>query len=257
MGDFLDILAHDAQATIDSEYYETAKSTEYMRVSLKKAILESRINPVITEIKAASPSKGTLRQVKAAEIAKDMEKGGAVAISVLTEPVHFNGSLETLAQARRAVRLPILMKDIILSPLQISVASKMGANAILLIKALFDRGYAQKNLNEMIAGAHALGIEVLLETHTASEFVSVLETDADLVGINNRDLRTLRVNLNTTNRILAKNKSKDKLVISESGINTPADIHFLRESGASAFLIGSAVMLAENIEEKVKELANK
>jgi indole-3-glycerol phosphate synthase len=257
MGDFLDLLARDAQATIDSEYYEMAKSTESTHVSLKKAILESRANPVVTEIKAASPSKGSVKkQVNAAEIAKAMEKGGAAAISVLTEPVHFNGSLESLAQARRAVKLPILMKDIILSPLQIAVASKMGADAILLIKALFDRGYSQKTLNEMILGAHVLGLEVLLETHSAFEFGSVLKTDADLIGINNRDLRTLNVNLNTTNRILAKNKSKDKLVISESGINTSADIRFLRKSGASAFLIGSAIMLAENVEEKVKELAN-
>jgi indole-3-glycerol phosphate synthase len=170
--------------------------------------------------------------------------------------MHFNGSLETLAETRKAVKIPILMKDIIVSPLQIAIASKMGANAVLLIKALFDRGYTQKSLDEMILGAHLLGLEVLLEAHKASEFASALKTDADLIGINNRDLTTLKVDLNVTKNILAKNMAKGKLVVTESGIKTPADISFLRESGASAFLVGSAIMLAENVEEKVKELAN-
>ena len=100
------------------------------------------------------------------------------------------------------------MKDIILSPIQIQAASKLGANAVLLIKALFDRGYSEKTLEEMIAGAHMLGLEVLLETHTQSEFVSALKTDADLIGINNRNLATLKVDLNVTKKILSKNKSK-------------------------------------------------
>jgi indole-3-glycerol phosphate synthase len=185
-----------------------------------------------------------------------MAKGGATAISVLTEPKHFNGSLEALAEAREAVKLPILMKDIILSPLQIHAASKIGANAVLLIKALFDRGYCERSLDEMISGAHLLGLEVLLETHTESEFCSAVKTGADLIGINNRNLGTLKVDLNVTKKILLKNDPNGKLVISESGINTPADILFLRESGARAFLIGSAIMSNDNIEEKVKEFVN-
>ena len=189
-------------------------------------------------------------------IAKAMAKGGATAISVLTEPKHFNGSLEALTEAREAVKLPILMKDIILSPIQIEAASKIGANAVLLIKALFDRGYCEKNINEMIDGAHLFGLEVLLETHTESEFCSALKTGADLIGINNRNLATLKVDLNVTKQILAKNNPQNKLVVSESGINTPADIRFLRESGACAFLIGSAIMSTDNIEEKVKEFVN-
>ena len=113
MSDFLDVLARDANETIDSGYYETLKPTERVRISLRKAILESKATPVITEIKAASPSAGIIRtNVKASMIAKAMAKGGATAISVLTEPKHFNGSLDALTQARRAVKLPILMKDI-------------------------------------------------------------------------------------------------------------------------------------------------
>lgn len=154
------------------------------------------------------------------------------------------------------MKLPILMKDIILSPMQIQAASKMGANAVLLIKALFDRGYCDRTLDEMISGAHVLGLEVLLETNTPTEFSSAVKTGADLIGINNRDLGTLKVDLNVTKKILSKNDPKGKLVISESGINTPADIRFLRESGARAFLIGSAIMSADNVEEKVKEFVN-
>ena len=126
----------------------------------------------------------------------------------------------------------------------------------MLIKALFDRGYSDKTLEEMIAGAHMLGLEVLLETHTLSEFVSALQSDADLIGINNRNLATLKVDLNVTKNILQSINPKNKLVVSESGINTVADIRFLRESDASAFLIGSAIMLSDNIEEKVREFVN-
>jgi len=254
MSDFLDVLAHVAQITIDSEYYETVEPNESVRISLRKVILDCKFNPIITEIKVASPSAGIIRRnVKPNVIAKAMEKGGAIALSVLTEPKQFNGSLEALAQAREAVKIPLLMKDIILSPIQIQVASKLGANAILLIKALFDRGYSEKSIDEMITGAHMLGLEVLLETHTATEFRSALKTNADLIGINNRNLATLKVDLNTTKKILAKVNPNDRLVVSESGINTPADIQFLRESGACAFLIGSAIMSTDNIEQKVKE----
>ena len=257
MTDFFDVLARVAQITIESEYYETAKPADSVHVSLKAAILHSHVVPIITEIKSASPSAGVIRKnVDPSEIAKAMQRGGATALSVLTEPKQFNGSLEALAQAREAVKLPILMKDIILSPMQIQAASKMGANAVLLIKALFDRGYCDRTLDEMISGAHVLGLEVLLETHTPTEFSSAVKTGADLIGINNRDLGTLKVDLNVTKKILSKNDPKGKLVISESGINTPADIRFLRESGARAFLIGSAIMSADNVEEKVKEFVN-
>jgi indole-3-glycerol phosphate synthase len=254
MSDYLDVLAHGAQLTIENEYYEKSIRSKNGQVSLKKAILSSKGNAIITEIKSASPSAGVIRtNVEPAAIAKSMKKGGATALSVLTEPKQFNGSLEALSQARKTVGLPILMKDIILSPIQIFAASKLGANAVLLIQALFDRGYCEKSLTEMIAGAHVLGLEVLLETHTETEFNHATKTDADLIGINNRNLATLKVDLNVTKQILSKNSPNGKIVISESGINTPADICFLRECGARAFLIGSAIMLNDNVEEKVKE----
>jgi indole-3-glycerol phosphate synthase len=257
MNDYLDVLARVAQTTIDSEYYETGKPVESLHLSLKKAILNCRAVPIISEIKAASPSTGVIREnVEAGEIARSMQRGGAAALSVVTEPKQFNGSLEAIGAAKEAAKLPILMKDIILTPTQVYAAAKMGADAVLLIKALFDRGYAEKTLEEMIAGAHVLGLEVLLETHTETEFQSAVETDADLVGINNRNLGTLKVDLNVTKKILANNGSNGKIVVSESGIKTPEDIGFLRKSGARAFLVGSAIMSSENIEEKVKEFVN-
>jgi indole-3-glycerol phosphate synthase len=254
MSDFLDTLAMDAAKTIESGYYKTAESAKHPKISLKRAILECKLNPVITEIKAASPSLGTIRsQINPLEIAKAMEKGGAVGISVLTEPKHFNGSLQTLIETREAVKLPLLMKDIIIIPEQIEAAAKLGANAVLLIKALYDKGYCEMTIDKMIAFAHSRGLEVLLETHTEKEFQSAVETEADLVGINNRNLATLKIDLNTTKEILKNNSIRGKVVVSESGIKTKVDLKFLRDCGANAFLIGSSIMLTDNIEEKVKE----
>ena len=254
MGDFLDVLARGAKETINKGYYENLAQTKTSHISLKEAILESRNVPVITEIKAASPSAGIIRKnFEAGRLADAMFKGGAVGISVLTEPKHFKGSLNSLVEARKAVKLPILMKDIILSPVQLETASKVGANAALLIQALFERGYCECGINEMIAEAHSKKLEVLLETHNGDEFRLALDSDADLIGINNRNLGTLKVDLNVTKEILEKNDHYGKIVVSESGIKTRADLRFLRECGADAFLIGSAVMLADNVEERVKE----
>jgi indole-3-glycerol phosphate synthase len=257
MADFLDTLVQSARTTIDSGYYETLNEPVTSSISLKQAILEAENAPVITEIKAASPSAGTIREhIQASSVAESMEKGGAVGISVLTEPKHFRGSLRSLAEARRTVKLPILMKDIILSPVQLDAASKAGANVALLIEALFDRGYCECSIHEMIARAHSAGLEILLEVHTADEFRSAVRTHADLVGINNRNLATLKVDLNVTKAILERNSAEGKVVVSESGINTATDLRFLRECGAQAFLIGSAVMLADNVEAKVREFVS-
>jgi indole-3-glycerol phosphate synthase len=253
MADFLDTLAQSARATIDSGYYEAGNAAVTYSISLKQAILEAKNAAVITEIKAASPSAGTIRKnVDAGSLAASMEKGGAVGLSVLTEPKHFHGSMRSLVE----VKLPILMKDIILSPVQLEAASKAGANVALLIEALFDRGYCEGSVHEMIARAHSQGLEVLLEAHTAEEFRSAVRTHADLVGINNRNLATLKVDLNVTKEILERNRAEGKVVVSESGVNTAADLRFLRDCGAQAFLIGSAVMLASNVEEKVREFVS-
>jgi indole-3-glycerol phosphate synthase len=257
MSDFYDTLTLDAQATIFSGYYYVFTPSPSLHLSLKKAIRECTRNPVIAEIKPASPSKGILKKdVDAAEIASAMQRGGAVGLSVLTEPKHFHGSLMTLTKARRAVNLPILMKDIILNTEQVETALRVGADAILLIKALFDRGYGEVDLNRMISLAHSIGLEVLLETHTQKEFDEATFTEADIIGINNRNLADLKIDLNTTKKILENRTQKGLIVVSESGINNPEDLRFLSEAGASAFLIGSSIMLTENVEEKVREFVN-
>lgn len=257
MADFLDTLAQSAKETINSGYYEALTETVTSHISLKKAIQEAKNAPIITEIKAASPSSGTIREnVEAQCIAKSMEKGGAIGISVLTEPRYFNGSLLSLVQARRTVKLPILMKDMVINPIQLEVASKLGANVALLILALFDRGYCECSLSNMITTAHSKDLEILLETHTEAEFRVAVRTQADLIGINNRDLKTLKVDLDVTKRILERNDAEGQVIVSESGISTPADLRFLHECGAQAFLVGSAVMLASNIEGKVKEFVS-
>jgi indole-3-glycerol phosphate synthase len=257
MSDFFDTLGFDARVTVDSGYYDLFKPTPSLHLSLKKAIRVCNKNPVITEIKPASPSMGVIRETfDTVEIAKAMEKGGATAISVLTEPRHFKGSTDTLADVRSAVKLPILMKDIILSHVQINAASYIGADAVLLVKALYDRGYGETDLDNMIALVHTKGLEVLLEVHTEEEFRAAKKTGADIIGINNRNLADLKIDLNVTKNILNKNSFEDLVVVSESGIKTPADLRFLSEAGASAFLIGSSIMLAENVEEKVREFVN-
>jgi len=254
MPDFLNKLAVDAKETVNQGYYKVTAQGTFSQVSLKTAIIENKQNAVITEVKATSPSRGTIRKsFDPQEIAVAMERGGATGISVLTEPKHFSGSLSYLTQVRQAVELPILMKDIIIGPTQLEAASRIGANVVLLIEALFERGYCEHRLEEMITEAHKRNLEVLLETHNENEFQAAVETDADLVGINNRDLRTLEVDIGITERILKKVDSQGKVVVSESGMMVPADISFLRGCGAQAFLIGSAIMMAGNIEKKVKE----
>jgi indole-3-glycerol phosphate synthase len=254
MPDYLDVLARDAKETVATGYYQVQTQFVTASVSLRKMIIKSRQNAVITEVKAASPSRGAIKTgFNPAEVARAMENGGATGISVLTEPKHFSGSLSYLLKVREAVKLPILMKDIIINPIQLEAASKIGANAVLLIEALFERGYCELNLGEMITQAHARNLEVLVESHSEFEYQNVIETDADLVGINNRDLRTLEVDLQITEKILKNHESTSKVVVSESGVMTPEDLLFLRGCGAQAFLIGSAVMMADNIEQKVKE----
>jgi indole-3-glycerol phosphate synthase len=257
MTDFLDKLARDAKETIEKGYYDFSEFNNTVPVSLKKSILECRLNAIIAEVKGASPSRGTIKpQFEPVKVAQSMYSGGAVGISVLTEPKHFSGSLEYISEIRRYLNVPILMKDIVLSPTQLETASRVAANAVLLIQALFDRGYCECGADEMIKQAHKRNLEVLLETHTAEEFSRALESRADLIGINNRDLSSLKVDLNTTKGILRNYSIRKKPVISESGIINPADLLTLRGSGAQGFLIGSSIMMSDDIESTVKEFVN-
>lgn len=217
-----------------------------------------KINPhatLITEIKFASPSLGKIRTLSdPVSIAKSMISGGAKALSVLTQPYLFNGSPDYFIQVRQAVDVPLLMKDIMIDKIQIDAAQKIGADYMLLIQSLFDQGHLNE-IDEFIGYGHKKGLKVLLEVHTSEEFAHALDTEADLIGINNRNLDTLDIDLNTTEKILS-NFDKSRPIVSESGIETPQDIINLRKAGASAFLIGSSIMKTDNIEANVKELVN-
>ncbi len=254
MHDFLDILARDARETVDQGYYNVEKAPVTSSLGLKESILKCRKNPIIAEIKTASPSKGTIVQdIDVEAVAKMMQRGGATALSVLTEPRHFKGRIEYLLAAAKS-GLPRLMKDIIVDPIQVEAATKIGAKAILLIESLFEKRLCNASLEEMINLAHRRRLEVLLETHTKEEFEKALSTEADLIGINNRDLSDFRTDLEVTRNILDACDCKDQIVVSESGIDTGEHIRFLRKCGAKVFLVGSSIMSSINPEEKVREL---
>jgi indole-3-glycerol phosphate synthase len=255
MVDYLDSLVSDILKTIKKGYYNTVQKEKFSNKKLKESILKSDKNSIISEIKFASPSEGTLRKNQnIRRIAQEMEEGGVVGISILTEPKHFGGNIRFISKVQRLVKVPILMKDIIIKSVQIDAAARNGASAVLLIQSLFDRGYCEADVEDMIKYTHSKNLEVLLEAHTEEEFLSALKTDADLIGINNRDLKTLKVDLRVTKRLLNKKDIGGKVIVSESGINNIEDIHFLKNSGIRAFLIGTAIMKASNIIEKVKEL---
>jgi indole-3-glycerol phosphate synthase len=259
MVDFLDILVKTSLGTVRSGYYDIkfGMGNFFPKASLRESIINCVHAPIIAEVKPVSPSYGRLRQITdIAKVAVEMEDGGAAGISVLTEPKHFGGSLINLAEVKSHVRLPVLMKDIVVDPIQVEAAAKIGADAILLIYSVFERGYAKLSLEEFIDFAHSNGLEVLLEVYVRREFLSAIETDADLIGVNNRDLGTLRVDLNITRDILSSVNvdACDKIVVSESGIRSAEDIRVLQSYGARAFLVGSEIMLAEDIRKKVREL---
>jgi len=250
MVDFMETLIREASERVKSGYYRVNQHLNFPRLSLRKAIVNCQHAPVIAEIKPFSPSRGLLRCIaNLEELAKAMEAGGAVDISVLTEPKRFGGSLQTLSQVKESVSIPVLMKDVIVDRVQIEAAANIGTDAVLLIY-----GAVAGRVDELIKFAHTLSLEVLLEAHTVEEFKAALETEADMIGVNNRDLRTMKVDLHVTARILAEVGSTDRIVVSESGIETADHVRFLRKCGAHAFLVGSSIMLADDVEEKVRKL---
>ena len=205
---------------------------------------------VIAEIKKASPSRGVLREVfDPALIAASYEKGGAACLSVLTDIDFFQGADAYLQAARAACSLPVLRKDFFLDPYQVYEARALGADCILLIVAALDDAM----LLELLQLAEQLGMDVLVEVHDASELERALALPARLVGINNRDLRTFETSLETTLGFLEQ-LPDDRIVVTESGIHTPADVALMRARGVNVFLVGEAFMKAPDPGEKLAEL---
>jgi len=205
---------------------------------------------VIAEVKKASPSKGVLRaDFQPAAIAQSYAEHGAACLSVLTDVNFFQGSSEYLRQARAACDLPILRKDFMVDLYQVYEARAMGADAILLIVAALDHGL----MAELEACALELGMDVLVEVHDGAELDAALQLRTPLVGINNRNLRTFDVTLDTTLGLL-QGIPADRLVITESGILGPQDVQRMRDANVHAFLVGEAFMRAENPGQELARL---
>jgi len=197
---------------------------------------------VIAEIKKASPSKGILREdFRPAEIAADYEKHGAACLSVLTDRRFFQGAPEYLQAARAACALPVLRKDFMVDPWQVYEARAMGADAILLIVAAL----SVPQMQEMEAIAHGLGMAVLVEAHNGAEVDAALQLQTPLIGINNRNLRTFEVSLETTLGQLDRIPA-ERIVVTESGILAPPDVALMRQNNVHAFLVGEACMRARS-----------
>jgi indole-3-glycerol phosphate synthase len=206
---------------------------------------------IIAEFKRRSPSVGIIRNdLSAGDVALHYERGGACAISVLTDETHFGGSIEDLRVVRSSTHLPILRKDFIVDPIQIYEAALAGADAVLLITAALDHPV----LAELRSIAEdKLGLDALVEVHTSEELRRALKAGAKIIGINNRDLRTFRTSLETSERLIAE-APPDRVMISESGLQNPESLRQLQRLGFRGFLIGEALMRASNPETALRQM---
>jgi indole-3-glycerol phosphate synthase len=205
-------------------------------------------NAIIAEIKCVSPSRGIIRRnVDMAMMAGALAEKGCVALSVLTEPYYFGGTGQDIAQVKSAVRIPVLRKDFVIDERQIAESLALGADAVLLIAAVL-----KERLPIFVNLAQEYGLEPLVEVHSRSEVESALSTDAELVGINNRNLSTLRIDRSTTRLLSERIRSAGRTIVSESGMMTGDDIREMKPY-CDAFLIGSSIMAHDRPEKKLEE----
>ncbi|HIH22627.1 TPA: indole-3-glycerol-phosphate synthase [Candidatus Micrarchaeota archaeon] len=259
MADILDKFIEKAKENVANGYYAikgTKTSKNPARVSLKQKIISQSFS-LIAEIKHASPAgEYSFDNIDVERTALDFHECGADAVSVVVEPQIFKGDLRNIPMVKNATpTLPVLFKDFVISKEQINAAAYYGADCILLVMKVADR--LGLDINALIDAAHKNNLEVLLECYDSDEMKRANETNADILGINNRDLRTLKVDLDRTKRILHESAEHGKTnapVISESGIKTRNDAEFVRSCGVNGILVGTAIWKAANLRDKVKEL---
>jgi indole-3-glycerol phosphate synthase len=221
------------------EEAEAHRNTRGFAAALRAKVAAGQA-AVIAEVKKASPSKGVLREhFVPAEIAASYERGGAACLSVLTDERFFQGAAAYLQQARAACALPVLRKDFMVDAYQVFEARAMGADCILLIAACLDNA----QMADLEAQAHALGMDVLVEVHDGAELDRALRLKTPLLGINNRNLRSFDVSLDTTLDLLPR-VPLDRLLVTESGILARTDVRRMRDANVNAFLVGEAFMRA-------------
>ena len=260
-------LVENSFESIDEGLYNiTTVDYSHEPLNLKKNILDLKAKnkiPIITEIKFSSPSKGVIMNREKADllnISREMIRAGAVGLSVLTQKYLFNGSLNNFVMIRQDTSIPMLMKDIIVSEIQLDCDKKIGADYILLIMNIFDKNLAEGDLDKFVRYAHKKGLNILFEVHHEDEFNEILKFNLeknDLIGINNSNLDNLKIDLEVTEKLLKKFDKGKNVIVSESGINNTNQIKQLKNAGADAFLIGTSIM--ENnkqIAVKIKELVN-
>ena len=222
-----------------------------------KSALTSKVNnnqyALIAEVKKASPSRCIIKEnFNPKDIATSYYKGGATCLSVLTEIKWFKGSIEYLIEISKNISLPILRKDFMIDPWKIYESRSIGADCILIILAAIDDSLAE----ELIIQSKDLGMDVLIEAHTEKEIERAVKLNGDLIGVNNRNLKTLEIDINNTIK-LSKLIPKKYDIICESGLNTYNDLKIMEKNGIMRFLVGESLMKKENIEDATKKLIYK
>jgi len=229
--------------------FKAAIATRPKPLSLKKALDEAPGRAIIAEIKRASPSKGELAMgLDPVDLARVYEKNGAAALSVLTERKFFHGDPEFLQEIKLEVSLPVLRKDFILEPIQVYESAALGADALLLLVNVLNRG----QLQALLLLTRSLGLEALVEVHTREELETALAVDADLIGINHRDLHTFQLHMDRALE-LAPLVPAGVTLVAASGLKTPTDLARLEEAGIRAFLIGESLVTAKDPGAKLRE----